>query len=148
MRISKHAYKRFIERTDFTPNQRNHNANQAWQYGYKIGQFCGEFYTFLNDKQLGGDRTSVKIWAENIYVFDNRHRTLITVYPIPKQFIPVKRFLGKDNYPCVIEVNGNYLISEDGEHPTVFKSKQSANNYIKNNASLNGQSVKILAWKE
>ena len=144
MKITKHAYKRFSERTDFTPNQRNHNANQAWKHGYKISQFDEPFYSYLFEKQLEGDKTSVKVWDENIYVFDNRHKRLVTVYPVPEQFLPIKQYLSFKPVPCVIKVNDLYFISEDGENPTIFKSKQSANNYIKNNHDLDFENVVVI----
>lgn len=144
MKITRHAYRRFSERTEFSAKQRNHNANQAWKCGYKIAQFMEPFYSYLNSKQLEGDRTSVKVFGENIYVFDNRHKRLVTVYPVPEEFLPIKQYVCKPSSPCVIKVNDSWYVSEDGENPTVFKSIQSANNYVKNNHSLDGEKVVVI----
>lgn len=144
MKITKHAYKRFGERTDFSPGQRNHNAKTAWKRGYRVSQFGEPFYSYLNSKQQEGDRTSVKIWGENIYVFDNRHKRLLTVYPVPERFLPTKRYLSFKPIPCVIELGGGRFVTEDGETPTVFKSKQSANNYIKNSLGLDSEDAVVI----
>lgn len=144
MKITKHAYRRFGERTDFSPGQRNHDAKQAWKRGYGISQFGEPLYSYLFEKQREGDRTSVKAWWENIYVFDNRHKRLVTVYPVPERFLPIKQYLSFKPIPCVIELGGSRFVSEDGETPTVFKSKQSANNYIKNNHDLDFEDVEVI----
>lgn len=150
MKITRHAYKRFFERTNFTAKQQSHSAKQAWKYGRKVAEFCDPFYSYLIDKQLSGDRTSVRIYDKNIYVFDNRHQRLITVYPVPERFVPVKQFLakGKQKTRCLIlvrdETLGEYFISENGEEPTKFKSIQAANNYIKNNSNLDDKEVVVI----
>lgn len=144
MKITKHAYKRFSERTDFSPSQRNHNAKIAFKNGYRISDFDDPFYSYLFEKQLEGDKTSIKIWGENIYVFDNRHKKLVTVYPVPEKFLPIKRFIITKPVPCMIRVNDSWFVSEDGENPTVFKSKQKANNYIKNNRDLDFENVVVI----
>ena len=144
MKITKHARKRFGERTDFSPGQRNHNAKTAWKRGYRISQFGEPFYSYLFEKQMEGDRTSVKIWGENIYVFDNRRKRLVTVFPVPERFLPIKQYLSFKPIPCVIELGGGRFVTEDGETPTVFRSKQSANNYIKNNRCLDSVGAEVI----
>ena len=114
MKITKHARKRFCERTDFSPGQRNHDAKMAWKRGYKASQFGEPLYSYLFEKQMEGDRTSVKIWGENVYVFDNRRKKLVTVYPVPEEFLPVKRYLSFKPIPCVIELGGGRFVTEDG----------------------------------
>ena len=148
MKVTRHAYQRYSQRTELKTNQRTHDAKQAWKHGYKIGEFKDPFYTYLYEKQLSGDRTGIKVWGENIYVFDNRHKRLLTVYPVPEEFLPIKNFLGTDNFPCVIQINGDYFATEDGENPIIFKSKQSANNYIKNNHDLDCEEVVVIPYYE
>ena len=145
MKITKHAYKRFSERTEYNPSQRNHNANQAWKNGHKIAEYSEPFYSYLLTQQIDGDRASIKIHEENIYVFDNRHKKLITVYPVPEQYIPTKQYLGVQDCPCVILVNGTFYVSEpNNDEPIVFRTIQAANNYVKNCRSLDGNDIVVI----
>ena len=133
MKITHHAYQRFSERTKFNSRQKNHNANQAYKHGYNISRFTGEFYEYLLTKQLDGDRTTVKILDTNIYIFDNRQHKLITVYPVPVEFLPVNKFLETKPERCVIQFkNGEFLTEGNSDEPIVFRSVQTANNYVKN----------------
>lgn len=147
-KISKHAYRRFSERTDYTPNQKNHEAKEALKCGKKISQFKEPFYTYLLHRQKPGERTSTLIYNEHLYVFDNYNHKLITVYPVPNQFVPTKNFLGQDKGRYIIKIgtdrNGLNLYVMDGEYPLEFKTKQKAHNYVLNCGDMGRDYIVIL----
>lgn len=138
MKVTEHAKKRLEERTNIKKYEWNKSASSAYKKGYRISVFSEPFYSYLKGRQLAGDRTSVKVWNNNIYIFDNRHQKLLTIYPVPEEFLPIKKFLGEQKVPCVIFVNDSWYV------PIEFKSRQSAINYIKNNRSLDGLKVVVI----
>ena len=137
--ISRHASNRMQQRTNFSANQKNHNINRAWQYGRKIDNYTDPFYSFLLTKQQEGNRTVVKIYEDNIYVFENKRQRLITVYPVPEEYVPTKQFLGKQKGDYVIRVGDDIL-------PMFFTSLQAAHNYIRNNLELcDNEDIEVIA---
>ena len=137
--VTRHASNRIQQRTEFSPNQKNHNINNAWKYGHKIDNYVDPFFSFLLTKQQEGNRTIVKIYEDNIYVFENKKRRLITVYPVPEEYVPTKQFLGKQKGEYAIRVGDEIL-------PTIFTSLQSAHNYIRNNLKLcDNEDIEVIA---
>lgn len=137
--ISRHASNRIQQRTEFSANQKNHNVNSAWQYGHKIDSYIDPFYSFLLTKQQEGNRTVVKIYEDTIYVFENKRQRLITVYPVPEEYVPTKQFLGKQKGDYVIRAGDDIL-------PVFFTSLQAAHNYIRNNLKLcDNEDIEVIA---
>ena len=140
--ISRHASNRIQQRTEFSPSQKNHSINKAWQYGHKIDNYVDPFYSFLLTKQQEGNRTVVKIYEDTIYVFENKRQRLITVYPVPEEYVPTKQFLGKQK--------GEYAIRAGDEIvPIIFTSLQAAHNYIRNNLKLcDNEDIEVIAIQQ
>ena len=122
------------------------NINHVYKYGHKINEYNSPFYEYLLTKQLDGDHTSILIYGNNIYVFDNRQKRLVTTYPVPVEFLPTKQYLGAVSYPCVIYFNNEPLTEGGSDEPIIFKTKQAAINYVKNCSWLDFDSVKIVPY--
>ena len=120
------------------------NINHIYKYGHKIKEYNEPLYSYLLTKQLDGDHTSTLIYGDNIYIFDNRQKRLLTVYPVPNEYLPTKQFLGANYCPCVIYFNNEPITEGNSSEPIIFKTKQNACNYIKNCGWLDFDSVEIV----
>lgn len=120
------------------------NINHIYKYGHKIAEYNEPLYSYLLTKQLDGDHTSILIYGNNIYVFDNRNKALLTVYPVPVEYLPTKHFLGVEYCPCVIYFEGEPISEGNSTEPIIFRTKQNAYNYVKNCGWLDFDSVEIV----
>ena len=120
------------------------NINHIYKYGHKIKEYNEPLYSYLLTKQLDGDHTSILIYGDNIYIFDNRQKRLLTVYPVPNEYLPTKQYLGALECRCAILFNGNYITEGNSSEPIIFRTKQSAYNYVKNCGWLDFDSVEIV----
>lgn len=133
-----HAKNRYSERTDVSKNSTKHNTKYAYKNGTPISKFTGDFYNYLFFKQRHNSRVSVKVYNNNVYIFDNINKKLITVYPVPEKFLPVEQYKIKQGQNCKIIVNGCFTV------PIIFNTRQAAHNYIRNNKNFVGVKFKIV----
>lgn len=120
------------------------NINHIYKYGHKIAEYNSPFYEYLLTKQLDGDHTSVIVYNNSIYIFDNRQKRLLTVYPVPNEYLPTKQYLGALECRCAILFNDNYITEGNSSEPIIFRTKQGAINYVKNSGWLDFDSVDIV----
>ena len=139
--ITHHAKQRTLERTEMNLTELKQNSNFALKHGYKIRNFSGELYEYLNSKQLRGANYLIRVYENNIYIFDARLKRLLTIYSIPEAYLPIDNYISQNGSPCII------LVSVDGHREYVgetglvddigvaleFRTVQKAQNYIKNN---------------
>lgn len=146
-KITQHAKERTLERTDMSLPDVRKASNLAYKHGYKVRAFKGAFYDFLNSKQIRGANYLVRVYEDNIYIFDARLKKMMTIYPVPSEFLPIGAWISESASPCIILVsvdghweyvceggaNGTGFLTEDIGLATEFRTKQKAQNYIKNN---------------
>lgn len=146
--ISDHAKLRFQERTTLTKNEQHNITQNAYKHGHAISRFVEPFFTYLNERQLNGHYYSVRVYDRYIFVFDNQKKVLVTIYPIPDEYLPIENFLHEHSTPTIIMlvpkdkslatlfVMEGEKFTEDIAKALEFKNREKALNYIKNNYSL------------
>ena len=140
--ITNHAKERTLERTDMTLVDVKKASAFAYKHGYKVRHFKGEFYEYLNSKQIRGSNFIIRVYENNVYIFDAHLKRMLTIYPVPLEFLPVENWLCEEGSPCIILVSvdghweyvceGGFLTNDIGS-ATEFRTVQKAENYIKNN---------------
>ena len=99
--ISNHAKIRAAERLDLTRRDDvNHLFRQAISYGINPSKFTGKFKDYLLSKLKKHSYCSIIVYSDFIYVRHNNK--LITMYPVPDKYIPVKTYL-KNNVNVIEE---------------------------------------------
>lgn len=141
--ITYHAKKRTLERTEMNLTELKHASENAYKYGYRIRAFTGELHEYLMSKQLRGANYLLRVYENNIYIFDARLKRLLTIYSIPEKFLPVENYISCSASPCIILVSvdghweyvceGRNGLTTDIAEATEFRTKQKAENYLKNN---------------
>lgn len=145
--VTDHAKQRISERTSLPLKNFKNVSSHIYKHGYRIRSFSGELYEYLNGKQLNGGQFAVRVYEDNIFIFDSEQGRLLTVYPVPERFLPISRFREVASAPCIIWVKGidgssQYvcecnMLTEDIGEAVEFRTRQKANNYVKNNNVLN-----------
>lgn len=145
--ITHHAKERTLERTDYSIAELKSKSQHAYKYGYRIRAFSGELYDYLYSKQICGANYIVRVFENNIYIFDAQLKRMITIYPVPEEYLPVENYLHTRGSHCIILVSvdghweyvceGSYgrsgFLTTDIAEATEFRTVQKAQNYIKNN---------------
>lgn len=95
MQVSAHAKQRMSERlTNYSSLEKPVKVFEtALRYGKKISDFYGDFHDYLEQiltKQRG---TDVRVYADNVFVYESRKKILITVWNIPQEYEPYKNYL-------------------------------------------------------
>ncbi len=142
--VTKHAKQRFKERTDVAEKDYLEVSQNAFKYGHKIRKFTGELYEYLKTKSIDGYSYTVRVYEDKIFIFDTVLKRLLTVYPIPEEFLPIENFFVDQNSarPCIIVIDRNKYLCEGGNITDdialalEFKTEQRCNNYIKNDYVL------------
>ena len=156
--VTYHAKERTLERTDISLSDIKEKSKSAYKYGYKIRRFEGAFYNYLCSKQINGCGYVLRVYEDNVYIFDAILKRLLTIYPVPSEFLPVSNFFNVGSSPCIIiasfpDGHSEYVCSDstvltgDIALATEFRTKQKAENYLKNNtwlSALERQGVKFI----
>lgn len=150
--LTMHSFMRFNERLGIPLEQQQKMQEEAFKYGYKISAFCGEFYDYVLSKQIDGGRYIVRVYNDIIFVFDQWYKRLITVYSVPKKYLPISQYLIRNNKET--ELISRYLIKitspdnvsvyvgeeydfvEDIALAAEFNTYQKAKNFVKNNRAI------------
>lgn len=147
-KITNHAKQRTLERTDYKLSELKNISKHVFRYGYHIRRFSGDFYEYLRSKQISGSNYSVRVYKNHVYIFDTIQRRLLTVYPVPEQFVPVSNFFNTESTPTIIWLRppynnsyknlyvSNLTVTEDIGLATEFRTRQKAENFIKNNNTI------------
>lgn len=100
--ISSHARKRAAERLDLSRRDDVvHRFRNALMYGLSPSNFRGPFNQYLQSKLKKNSYCTIKIYSDFVYI--HRNKKLITMFPVPEKYLPVKQWLPA-NYNKVIEV--------------------------------------------
>lgn len=144
--VTNHAKERTLQRTDISLADIKKQSENAYKHGYKIRKFTGDLYEYLLSKQIDGGLYVVRVYEDNIYVFDSVLKRLLTIYPVPEEYLPVSNYFSESASPCLIYIrypDGHYeyvvnngSLTDDIGLATEFRTKQKATNYIKNNHIL------------
>ena len=101
--ISEHAKMRAAERLSMTRRDEIvHKFRSALMYGLSPSNFKGPFYAYLMSKLRKNKYCTVKIYCDFVYV--HRKNKLITMFPVPEKYLPIKQWLSK-NYSNIVEVD-------------------------------------------
>ena len=142
---TKHAKKRISERTDLSLSQFNKKASFIFKHGYKLRRFEGALYEYLCSKSIDGHGYVLRVYEDLIFIFDSRKRTLVTVYPIPEELLPISNYLVLSGSPSIIWLHkdGSSLyvseydaFTDDIGEAIEFGTEQKARNFIKNNNKI------------
>lgn len=147
--ITHHAKERTLERTDYSLTELKNKSQNALKHGYRIRAFGGQLHDYLLNKQLRGANYLIRVYENNIYVFDAKRKRMLTIYPVPEEYLPVENYLSLHSSPCIILVSvdghweyvceggldGSFLTTDIAE-ATEFRTKQKAQNYLKNNNAI------------
>lgn len=92
VQITKHARHRFAERLELTRREdMAHFFRNAVMYGLSPHSFKGKFHTYLLNKLKKNSYCTVKVYNDFIYI--HRNKKLITMFPVPEKYLPVKQWL-------------------------------------------------------
>lgn len=89
-KVTRHAAKRVEERVSrkLKPNK---VFNKALKQGRSLSEFYGDFREYLESKLHNYKHTDVKVYDNNVYVYNNK--VMITVYPVPEKYRPIKDYM-------------------------------------------------------
>lgn len=143
---SRHGTKRIIERTDLSLKKLDKTLSHIYEAGYRLRHFEGDFYSYLLSKRIDGAGYDLRVYEDNIYIFDCVNKILVTVYPIPARYLPFEKFISHSSSPCLVFIRYNdghieYVCEADTLDTDIglaieFRTRQKAMNYIKNNNNL------------
>lgn len=87
-KVTHHARTRFKERLNVPfSSECNKQFKKALKFGWNPDHYVGAFKQYLESHKRGKN-SGIKVYSGNIYIY--RGSTLITVYPIPEKYLPVK----------------------------------------------------------
>ena len=85
-----HANKRISQRLNITrKKERAQSFTNAVRKGFPRSRFSGSFRQYLDSKSK--NNMSVKVY--NNFVYIHKNKTVITVFPVPKKYLPVEDYL-------------------------------------------------------
>ena len=87
---SVHGSLRMKERIGNINNDKVHLKNVV-QNGKTKKDFRGDLYYYILNKESKRDK-KVKIYKNFVYIFNKANHSLITVYPVPEEFLPIEQF--------------------------------------------------------
>lgn len=100
--ISSHARQRAAERLELSRRDDVvHKFRHAIMYGLSPSCFKGPFNQYLQSKLRKNSHCTIKIYSDFVYI--HRNKKLITMFPVPEKYLPVKQWLPA-NYNKIIEV--------------------------------------------
>ena len=143
--VTDHAKQRITERTSIPLSEAKKIAKHVFKNGFKLRQFSGEFYDYLCGKRIDGGQYDIRVWEDMVYIYDTRQKRLLTVYPIPTEFLPISDYFNRSSSPSIIWVRGfgtsqyvceGDMLTDDIGLAIEFGTVQKAKNYIKNNRTL------------
>lgn len=104
-RVTKHARKRLRQRN--INKGRNGIAISAKKNGKSKFYFEGAFHDYLSLKSSAGK--IIKVYNNDIYIYSKSSNNLITMYAVPKKYIPVEQYLIDEKKRYAIERSGMYF---------------------------------------
>lgn len=107
MQISVHARTRMQERLpNYGLNTKPMRVfKDALIYGKGVKDFYGEFHNYLAVIANRYEKTNLKVHNDIIFIYEVGKQKLVTVWNIPKEFEPYKRYLNcnRNEYESIIE---------------------------------------------
>lgn len=103
--VSSHGKTRMQERLNVYNTYKSTISNVRIK-GKSVEYFHGPLYYYLTRKKKG----QIWVYKNNIYVFGTKYnkKKLITVFPVPKRYLPVEKFLiGEATRKKVTVINVN-----------------------------------------
>lgn len=85
MTITRHAIERGRERLRLSAHAISNLADRAYERGQQPSAFAGSFRRYLDGQSIKGG-AHVRVYGEQVYVFNADTRALITVFQVPNQF--------------------------------------------------------------
>lgn len=102
-KVTKHGKRRLKERLNiFNAYAMEMKASKV--NGKRIYNYEGKFFYYLNSKNNG----EIRVYKENVFLFGRgrRSKKLITVFPVPKKFLPTKDYeIKEDILNKVLKIN-------------------------------------------
>lgn len=160
MKPTSHSKQRAYERTELSTPELKQKTKQAYKSGIRLHALTGELYEYIRARQIDdGGHFVVRVFENNVYIFDARRQKLMTIYPVPEELLPIENYLSNSGSPCLIFLtspnNEKTYVAEDCSFTDdiglaiEFRTTQKATNYIKNNKNISillkqGYTVDIL----
>ena len=95
MQVSAHAKARMEERlSNYSSTEKPVKVFEtALRYGKRVSDFYGDFKSYLEQILTKQHGTDIRVYADNVFVFETRKMILITVWNIPPEYEPYKNYL-------------------------------------------------------
>lgn len=91
--MTQHVIKRTRERADLNGKSANTLVKETMQYGLSPGDFVGDFYSYLH--YIKGKKyksIGIRVFDNNILVYNKKSRKAITLYQVPEKFLPIEQY--------------------------------------------------------
>ena len=92
-KMTSHVIQRTKERVDLNGKSSNTFVKEAMQFGLAPSDFVGDFYSYLHHiKAKKYKSIGIRVFENNILVYNKNSRTAITIYSVPKKYLPVEQY--------------------------------------------------------
>lgn len=75
--------------------------------GHSMDCYFGDFYKYLYGKNAKSN--NLIVFEDNLYIFDRTFNFLITTYPVPKKFIPTRKYFLSTTKKNIIDNIADYI---------------------------------------
>ena len=115
--LTEHGKMRLKERV--LPEQNvNSFVRLVLRNGKNRSNYNGAFYLYLLSKTHGNKK--IKVYEDNVYIFNRNTNKLVTTFPVPRKYLPLKKYeIPKRILSLTMFIKGNYgkevaIIMKDG----------------------------------
>jgi len=92
-KMTSHVIRRTQERVDLNGKSSNTFIKEAMQYGLAPGDFVGDFYSYLHHIKVKKYKSiGIRVYENNILIYNKNSRTAITLYRVPEKFLPIEQY--------------------------------------------------------
>ena len=137
VKLTKHGTFRMKHRVEGFFNQ-NNLMQKVKKDGYSYHDFDGIFYNYLLGKIQKG--CSLKIYNNMIYILSPNKKTFITVYPVPKKYLPIESYLLDTSMSLLIYYPNSFI---NKEVLITLKNKIPVTGILKNVTIINDKTVEL-----
>ncbi len=103
-KLTYHGRHRVSERVTRVQNKVS-LVGRASRLGKTKNMYFGKFHQYLDSKSKNG---KIKVYQEYIYILTKNSRKLITVYPVPRKYLPTEQYeITKELYTKTMKINSH-----------------------------------------
>lgn len=103
-KLTYHGRHRVSERVTRVQNKVS-LVGRVSRLGKTKNMYFGKFHQYLDSKSKNG---KIKVYQEYIYILTKNSRKLITVYPVPRKYLPTEQYeITKELYTKTMKINSH-----------------------------------------